>query len=62
MKLFEKPAKFVSDVSQEMSKVSWPTYEELKGSTIIVVVLSLIFTAYVFSADAILRNIVELIF
>ena len=62
MKLFEKPAKFVSDVSQEMSKVSWPTYEELKGSTIIVVVLSLIFTAYVFTADTILRNIVELIF
>ena len=53
---------FVSDVSQEMSKVSWPTYEELKGSTIIVVVLSLIFTAYVFAADTILRNIVQLIF
>ena len=62
MRLIEKPAKFISDVSQEMSKVSWPSYEDLKGSTVIVVVLSLILTLYVFASDTILKNIIQLIF
>jgi preprotein translocase subunit SecE len=62
MKLVEKPAKFISDVSQEMSKVSWPSYEDLKGSTLIVVVLSLILAIYIFSSDTILKNIIQLIF
>ncbi len=62
MKLLEKPAKFLNDVNQEMSKVSWPTYEELKGSTIIVIVLSLILSIYIFASDWILTRILNLFF
>ncbi len=62
MKLIEKPIKFITDVNHEMSKVSWPTYEDLKGSTIIVIVLSLIFAIYIFATDWILRNIIQVIF
>ncbi len=62
MKVFEKISKFFSDVSQEMSKVSWPTYDELKSSTIIVIVLSLLFVVFVFSSDWILASILKLIF
>lgn len=62
MNLLEKPVKFISDVNVEMSKVSWPSYEELKGSTTIVIVLSLILALYVFASDTILQNIIQLIF
>lgn len=62
MKLIQKPVKFVNEVSQEMSKVSWPTYEELKESTIIVIILSLIFVVYIFAADWVLSKIMRLIF
>ncbi|MFQ5769276.1 MAG: preprotein translocase subunit SecE [bacterium] len=62
MKLVDNIVKFISDVNQEMSKVSWPNYEELKGSTVIVVILSLILAIYIFASDTILRNIIQLIF
>jgi len=62
MKIFESVAKFFSDVSQEMAKVNWPSYEDLKGSTIIVVVLSAIFVVFVFSSDWILTKVLRLIF
>jgi len=62
MKLIQKPVKFVNEVGQEMSKVSWPTYDELKESTIIVIVLSLIFVVYIFAADWVLSKIMRLIF
>lgn len=58
----EKPAKFVSDVSQEMSKVSWPTYEQLKESTIVVIVLSLLLAVFIFLSDTLLTNLLKLIF
>lgn len=62
MKLIEKPMKFFSDVNQEMSKVSWPTYEELKESTIIVIILSLLLVVFIFAADWMLTEIIKFIF
>ncbi|NIR51069.1 preprotein translocase subunit SecE [candidate division KSB1 bacterium] len=62
MKLLEKPVKFISDVNQEMSKVNWPTYDDLKSSTVIVIVISIFFALYVFVSDRILQNIIQLIF
>jgi preprotein translocase subunit SecE len=60
--LIEKPAKFLTEVNQEMSKVSWPTYEELKGSTIIVIIISLLLAAFIFVSDQILTMILKLIY
>ncbi len=62
MKLVEIASNFISDVGREMSKVSWPTYDDLKNSTIVVVVLSFIFVVFVFSTDWILTEILKLIF
>ena len=61
MGLIDKPVKFFSEVNQEMSKVSWPTYEELKSSTVIVIVLSLLCVAFVFASDWILTRLLTLI-
>ena len=45
---------FIADVWQELKKVSWPTFEELRSSTIVVIVVSIVFALFVFSIDRIL--------
>jgi preprotein translocase subunit SecE len=59
--MFKKIAKFFSDVQVEMSKVSWPKREELLNSTMIVVVVSILFTIYIFFADYILAGVMRFI-
>lgn len=57
--MFNKIAKFLTDVKVEMSKVSWPTRPELINSTTIVAVVSILFTLYIFSADYILSQVMR---
>ncbi len=42
---------FFSDVSKEMKKVSWPTQDQLKESTMVVVATCIVFAALVFVID-----------
>jgi preprotein translocase subunit SecE len=62
MKLFDKGTKFVTEVRQEMSKVSWPNWTELKSSTIMVLIISLLFSVYIFVIDQALTFAIRLIF
>ncbi|MFQ5677316.1 MAG: preprotein translocase subunit SecE [bacterium] len=62
MNLLSKPTKFITDVNHEMSKVSWPSYDELKESTVVVIILSLIFVVFIFLADRLLTELLKLIF
>jgi len=59
MALVDKVKKFVLDVRLELSKVSWPTRDELRGSTGVVIVFSLLFAVYTFGADQILQMLVK---
>ena len=61
MALVDKIKQFVQDVRQEMSRVSWPAREQLKGSTSVVIAFSLIFAVYTFGADQILQQLVKLL-
>ncbi|MEE9429597.1 MAG: preprotein translocase subunit SecE [Melioribacteraceae bacterium] len=47
----QKILDFFSDVSKEMKKVTWPTKEELKESTTIVIVVCLLFAAFTYIVD-----------
>ncbi len=60
--MIQKAIRFLKDVRVEMAKVSWPTREELKGSTIIVIVVSLLFAAFIFFADQLLSRMVNALF
>jgi preprotein translocase subunit SecE len=62
MNLLTKSSQFVREVKFEMSKVSWPTLEELKGSTMVVVFLSLAFAVYIFAADWVLSQLIKLLY
>ncbi|MBI5808708.1 MAG: preprotein translocase subunit SecE [Ignavibacteriales bacterium] len=47
----EKIINFVNDVVKEMKKVTWPTKDELKESTSIVIVVCLILAAFTYIID-----------
>jgi preprotein translocase subunit SecE len=59
--MFKKLSTYLRDVRTEMTKVSWPSREELIESTTIVIVLSLILAVFIFGVDQSLSNILKLI-
>jgi len=52
--MIEKSKKFVNDVIVEMKKVSWPTRDELRGSTMVVIVTVFILAIFIGLVDRIL--------
>lgn len=58
----EKIKNFVNDVVKEMKKVTWPTRDELKESTQIVVIVCLIFAALTYVIDMVISQIFKGIF
>ncbi|MBT4284174.1 MAG: preprotein translocase subunit SecE [Rhodobacteraceae bacterium] len=52
---------FIADVKFEMTKVSWPSWEELRSSTYIVLGLSLILIVFLFSIDFLLSKILNIV-
>ena len=59
--MFQRISNFLSDVKQEMGKVSWPSKEELIGSTYVVIIISGLLAVYIFGLDTVLSNILKLI-
>ncbi len=59
--MIKKIMRFGSDVKYEMSKVSWPNWVDLKGSTYVVLVLSLIITSFLFVVDFFLSKAISII-
>lgn len=60
--MIKKTQRFLEDVKREMGKVSWPTHNELINSTFIVILVSIIFTIFIFLADIIVSNVVTLFY
>ena len=56
-----KVAGFFNDIKLEMLKVSWPTKDELIGSTIIVIVSLAILSLFIGICDIFLSKIVNVI-
>ncbi len=59
--MFKKAKEFINGVVFEMKKVSWPSWPELKGSTLVVLVLSLLLAIFLFLIDTILSRLVNVI-
>jgi preprotein translocase subunit SecE len=58
----EKIVNFFNDVVKEMKKVTWPTMDELKESTAIVIVLCLILALFTYGIDIAISQIFKGIF
>ena len=57
-KFVEETRKFLKEVRVEMSKVTWPTWLELRGSTVLVIIVSIFFAVYIGILDIILTFII----
>ncbi|MCE5252112.1 preprotein translocase subunit SecE [bacterium] len=53
----EDTKRFLKEVRSEMSKVTWPSWAELKGSTILVIIVSIFFAIYIGALDLVLSLI-----
>ena len=60
--MFEKLKIFLNETKNELKKVTWPTKEELKESTKVVIVGAFLLTIFIGVVDQILSRIVKLIF
>jgi preprotein translocase subunit SecE len=59
--MFKKFKEFLQGVEFEMRKVSWPTGEQLRGSTTVVLVLSLLLVIFLFMVDFSLSRVMTFI-
>jgi preprotein translocase subunit SecE len=60
--MFEKLKNYLSETRVEIKKVTWPSIPELKESTRVVIVATLILTAFIGVVDQILSRIIKLVF
>ena len=49
--VFARAAQFIRDVRSEMKRVSWPSFEDVRNTTIIVLVNVVFFAAFLFLVD-----------
>ena len=56
-----KLKQFLNDVKFEMGKVAWPSCEELKSSTYVVLSLSMLLIVFLFFIDLVLARILNVI-
>ncbi len=52
--MFARFGNYMREVGQEMQRVSWPTFAELKESTWVVIVTVAVVTFFVFVVDQVL--------
>ncbi len=60
--MIKKAKQFIEDVRVEMKKVVWPERPELINSTVVVIVVSLLFTIFIFLTDTIVSKIVNILY
>ena len=57
--MFEKIRKFFSEIIAELKKVTWPTREELKESTKLVIIATFVVTLFVGLVDQLLTLLIR---
>jgi preprotein translocase subunit SecE len=60
--MVEKIKQYLKDTLAEMRKMTWPTKDEMIGSTTIVIVVSLIVAIFIGAVDRILTFLIRTIF
>lgn len=59
MNPFEKISNMYKAIVSELSKCTWPTWNELYESTVLVIVSSIILSLFVLVVDLVIQNIVN---
>lgn len=53
---------FLAQVQNELSRVTWPSWKEVQATTLVVILTSIVFGLYLWSADLVLDRIARLMF
>jgi preprotein translocase subunit SecE len=56
---FERARLFLSEVRNELKRVTWPTQKEVYATTVVVILTSVFFGIYLFLIDTIFFNAVQ---
>ncbi|MDD4900083.1 MAG: preprotein translocase subunit SecE [Candidatus Omnitrophica bacterium] len=62
VKNYKKIKQFLTEVKQELEKVSWSTREELIGSTVVVITITAITAVFIGIIDLFLSKILSVMF
>ena len=62
MSAIDQFREFVKDVRMESTKVSWPTRDELRDSTTVVLVTVILVAAFIGAVDVVLSSVRKLLF
>ncbi|MEE4348661.1 MAG: preprotein translocase subunit SecE [Pacificimonas sp.] len=55
------PGKYVREVRQEMTKVTWPTRQETITTTIMVLIMTLLLSVFFLGVDQVLGRLVQFV-
>lgn len=58
---FSSIPRFLGEVKAEMKKVSFPTRDEVVGTTIVVLVTSVVFAVYLWAADLVIVQLFKMV-
>ena len=58
----ERARLFLSEVRNELKRVTWPSQKEVYATTVVVILTSVFFGLYLFAADQVFFNLVQWIF
>ena len=53
--------KYIEDVAKEWKVISWPSWEDLKGSTVVVLVFAVLLCIFLFVSDQSMNFLVQAI-
>ena len=60
--MFDRLVKFIREVRSEMRRVSWPSRDEVRESTTVVIVIVLILAVFIGIVDRALSFLISLVF
>ncbi len=52
---------FIEESWDELQKVTWPDYDQLKNATIVVIVFCIIISAMIWAMDGVIRVLIDAI-
>ncbi len=59
--MFLRLSNYVAETREELKKCTWPTVEELKGSTVVVAISIVLLGGFTFFVDLAISQIVRLV-
>ncbi len=60
--IVEKSTRFIRDVKVELTKVSWPSRDDVRGATVVVIIVVLIISFFIGLIDLIITELGDLLF